>query len=72
MHYLLQASPLPWENIQWIKVDLQTGQDPRFNPYGVANSGSTCSSAGKGFHLLPWYLGYSRDTVLNLTCPPGT
>ena len=68
----MQASPLPWQNIQWIKIDKMTTQDPRFNPYGVADTGSTCSSAGSGFHLIPWYLGYGRDEVLDLACPPGT
>ena len=69
---LMQASPLPWENIQWIKVDFMTTQDPRFNPFGAANTGSSCSTAGAGYHLLPWYLGYSRDRVLDLACPAGS
>lgn len=49
-----QASPLPWENVQWIKIDKMTTQVPSLNPYGVANTNSTCATSGSGFHLLPW------------------
>ena len=50
----MQASPLPWENVQWIKIDKMTTQLPAYNPYGVANTGAACPVSGSGFHLLPW------------------
>lgn len=69
---VMQASPLPWQNIQWIKIDKQSSGDPRYNPYAQANTGASCSTSGSGFHLLPWYLGYGRDEVLDLVCPEGS
>ena len=42
-------SRLCLQNIQWIKIDNLTTQNPSLNPYGNANADGDCVTSGGGF-----------------------